>query len=278
MFRYVLAFLFSTVISCAAFGQTQNPIRVLCGGKAYTDSKGQQWQADYGYNEGTAGSNSATISGTADPTLYHYGRWNGDAAVPLTYSFPVANGTYHVNLYFAETSTGMMQKGARIFNVRMQNQLIFSDLDVYSLAGADTALVKGADITVMNGQIEVELDGVVQNPKVNAIEILQTSAAPELKLNFLYPDGSAVTGNLLYNIVSSQITLSGTQPLQSGTATCYLFASPAALGLSGTFQVNLSLQDAAGHTLWQVNLALDPATVSIGAVQGSTLSVVVQKQ
>ena len=275
MKRIVTAVLFCIFVCLGASAQTQAPIRVLCGGPAYTDGKGNLWKADYGYNDGTTSANANTIAGTTDPTLFHYGRWNGVVATPLVYSFAVQNGTYHVNLYFAETSG--MTTGVRVFNVRMQGQLIFQNLDIYATAGANTALVKGADIAVSNGQLQVEFDNLVQNPKINAIEIVQTTTAPELKMSFVYPDGTPVAGKLNYQLTSTQLSMGGSEPLVNGTAACYMFTSPSALGLSGALQVNLNLQDTAGHTLWQINMALNPSTANLTAVMDSTLNVVVQK-
>jgi hypothetical protein len=275
--RIVAFFLFSFFVCLGASGQTQAPIRVLCGSKAYTDRKGNLWQADFGFNNGSTTSTTNLNAGTTDPTLFQFGRWNGVATTPLVYSFAVPHGTYHVNLYFAETTPSKILTGARVFNVRMQGQLIFQNLDVFAAAGANTALVKGADIAVTNGQLQIEFDNLVQNSKINAIEIVQTTTAPELKMSFVYPDGTPVAGTLNYRLSSTQLNMGGSAPLANGTAACYMFASPSALGLTGTIQVTLNLQDTAGHTLWQINMALDPLSANLTAVIGSTLSVVVQK-
>jgi hypothetical protein len=275
--RHSLFFLISLFVCLGVSAQKQAPIRVLSGGPAYTDRKGNLWHADYGYNVGTATSDTNPIAGTMDPALYHYGRYNSIASIPLVYSFAVPNGTYHVNLYFAESTPTDMSKGARVFNVRMQGQLIFQNLDIFAAAGANTALVKGADIAVTNGQLHIEFDSVVRNTKINAIEIVQTSTAPELKMNFVYPDGSPVAGTLNYQLKSTQLSVGGSAPLLNGAAACYMFSSPSALGLLGTVQVNVNLQDTGGHTLWQVNLGLDPSSANLTAVLGSTLNVVVQK-
>jgi hypothetical protein len=56
-----------------------------------------------------------------------------------------------------------------------------------------------------------------------------------------------------------------------------IFSNPSALGLSAQFQVNLSLTDTAGHTLWQFTIGMNPAQVNLGTVQSSALNVVVQK-
>jgi hypothetical protein len=275
--RSALFFLISFFVCLGASAQSQAPIRVLCGGKAYTDSKGNPWATDYGYNAGTPILNPVAVGGTTDPMLFHYGRWNGVTSAPMVYSFAVPNGTYHVNLYFEESTPTMMTVGARVFNVRMQGQLIFQNLDIFATAGANTALVKGADIAATNGQLQIEFDPVAHNTKINAIEIVQTSTAPELKMNFVYPDGTPVAGTLNYQLKTTLSSMGGSAPLLNGAAACYMFSSTSALGLAGPVQVSLNLQDTAGHTLRQINLALDPSTANFASVLDSTLNVMVQK-
>jgi len=255
----------------------QSAIRIKCGGPAYTDSKSQVWQADTDYNSGYVSSIPATISGTTDPKLYQTGRYTESSTKPLVYSFPVAAGSYHVNLYFAETYSAAQKVGGRVFNVKMQGNLVFQNLDVYATVGANTALVKSADIAVTDGKATIEFDGIVNTAKVNAIEITQSVGTPELKLNFLYPDGTPVSGTLNYNVATAGTTMGGSQPLASGQATCLLLASPQLLGLVGTMTVNLSLTDSAGHSLWQIALTLNPSSANFTNVQSSSLNVVVQK-
>lgn len=276
MNRIWIALGFLAVGSLPAAAQTA--IRVNCGGAAYTDAKAQVWKADSGYSSGYVSSIAANVAGTADQPLYQNGRYTESLSKPMIYSFPVAAGSYHVNLYFAETYSGAEKVGGRVFNVKMQGNLVFQNLDVYAAAGANTALVKGADIIVTDGTATIEFDSLVNNAKVNAIEITQTVSAPEMKLNFMYPDGTPVTGTLNYNVATTATTMKGTQPLTSGQATCLLVASPSLLGLVGTMTVNLSLTDTAGHTLWQIALALNPASANFTSVQSSSLNVVVQKQ
>ncbi|HKV61970.1 MAG TPA: malectin [Candidatus Acidoferrum sp.] len=255
----------------------QQPIRVNCGGPGYTDSKGQVWQADYDFNGGMLNPRTATITGTADPTLYQTGRKN-DVSVPTTkYNFPVANGNYHVNLYFAETYALDFKPGARVFNVKIQGNVAIPNLDVFAEAGANAALIKGVDVTVTNGALNLEFDNVVDNAKVNAIEILPGSSGPSLLLNFKYPDGTPVVGTLAYTVTSSLVSFQGNAPLNNGQAQCVIFANPSAMGLSALFQVALSLTDTAGHVLWQLSVGMNPAQVNIAAVQSSALNVVVQK-
>jgi hypothetical protein len=282
--KFTFIFLLAAAASLPAAAQTQAPIRIDCGGGSYTDSKGQLWQADTGYNSGRTAAVSVSVAGTTDPKLYQSNRYTSANNKALIYSFPVATGIYHVNLYFAETNPTMQVVGARVFNVKMEGDVIFQNLDIYAAAGANSALVKGANVIASDGQMTIELDSVVQSAEISAIEITQTVAMPPLRLTFVYPDGTPVAGSLNYQVVPTSGTaggaasLTGTQPLASGQATCLLLSSPQILGLTGALNVNLSLTDTAGHTLWQVVLTLDPSSANFAAVMNSTLQVIVQKQ
>ena len=255
----------------------QSPIRVNCGGASYTDSKGQVWQADTGFNGGAVSSISAVVRGTSDQALYQSGRNNPNFSAGMMYSFAVPNGQYHVNLYFAETYAPLQVKGARVFNVQMQGAAVFSNLDVFAEAGANAALVKGADVTVSNGQVSIEFDNLVEKAKIFAIEILPGVSGPSLLLNFKYPDGTPVAGTLGYAVSSSLLSFQGSAPLNNGQAQCVIYANHSALGISAQFTVNLSLTDTAGHVMWQFSVGMNPAQVNIGSVQSSALNVVVQK-
>jgi hypothetical protein len=279
-FLGIVSFIFLAVLPAAA--QTQQPIRVKCGGSALTDSKGQVWAADFGFDGGLVSKTTGAVSGTADPALFQGGRTAPDSG-SLHYNFPVSNGSYHVNLYFAELNKDDYSAGARLFNVLVQGSTYLSNFDIFATVGPGAALVRGEDITVSNGAVALEFDTVPghDRAKIIAIEILpgtSAASAPQLALNFVYPDGSPVAGTLNYTITTSQLKLGGNTPLVNGQATAVLYAAPQILGLAGQIQLNMSLTDTAGHTLWQIGMTLDSTSANIGGVQSSALSVVVQKQ
>jgi Malectin domain len=261
--------------------QTQQPIRVKCGGRALTDSKGQLWAADFGFDGGSVSLMSGPVAGTSDPALYQAGRLAPDSGV-LHYNFPVSNGTYHVDLYFAELASDDYRVGGRVFNVVLEGTQFLNNFDVFATVGAGKALIKGADVTVRNGAVNLEFDTVPghDRAKVLAIEIVPAAGpapAPQMALNFVYPDGTPVSGTLNYTVTTSQTKLSGNTPLTNGQATAVLYAAPQILGLAGQVQLNLSLTDATGHILWQVGMTFDSSNANISGVQSSALSVVVQK-
>jgi len=119
---------------------------------------------------------------------------------------------------------------------------------------------------------------VVDNAKINAIEILPGVSGPSLVLNFKYPDGTPVAGTLAYNRkflpwCRSRVLSHSTMARRS----CVIFANPSAMGISAQFQVALSLADTAGHVIWQFSIGNEPGASNLGAVQSSALNVVVQK-
>ena len=281
--RKALALTILALATCGMAHAQTTAIRVKCGGPAYSDSKGQAWSADMDFSGGLVSAVTGPVSGTTDPALFQDGRMPSDTA-PLVYTFPVANGSYHANLYFAELYSGDAFVGGRVFNVKVEGTTVLQNFDIFAAVGANTALIKGVDFAVTNGAATIELDNVPGHDrgKIAAIEILSnsttTGAQPSLTLNFTYPDATPVQGTLNYAVSSGTVKLSGAVPLQNGQATCMLFNSPSALGLSGQFNVTLSLTDNASHTLWQITLTMDPTNVSLTGVESSTLNVVVQKQ
>ncbi|MBS1839777.1 MAG: hypothetical protein JSS69_09420 [Acidobacteria bacterium] len=270
----------SVLVSMAcipAKAQNQPAVRVNCGGMAYTDAKGLAWQADNSYNGGNTSVVTTRITGTADPKLFQTDRYASSATKPIIYTFQVPSGSYHVNLYFAETFPGTQKVGARVFNVKVQGNQVFRNLDIYAAAGANAALVRGTDAVVTTGPLAIELDSVVQMAKINAIEITQSIATPLLSLNFTYPDGSPVEGTMNYKVTTAATSLSGNEPLKNGQATCMMVASPALLGLIGSMNVDVSLTDTVGNILWEITATMNPANANLASVQSSALTVVVQR-
>ena len=84
-------------------------------------------------------------------------------------------------------------------------------------------------------------------------------------------------GNLNYATSTSLLTIGGQLPLVNGQATCALVSSPAILSLVGQTQVALNLAGSASNMVWQISMGLNPANANLGAVQNSTLNIVLSK-
>lgn len=147
-------------------------IFINCGGNSYTDPDGITWEADKYFNTGETGSTPAAISATNKQTLYKSERYDLASGSNLQYNIPVTNGQYTLRLHFAETYSGTMSVGARVFDVKVEGSTKFNDLDIYAQAGAgDRALIKSTSVTVSDGFLTIEFVHVKQNPTISGIEI-----------------------------------------------------------------------------------------------------------
>ncbi|KAF0191334.1 MAG: fibronectin type III domain-containing protein [Gammaproteobacteria bacterium] len=150
-------------------------IRVNAGGSDYTDTAGNLWKADYGYNTGSAFSVADPVAGTGDDVLYQSERWDDPTGDELEYTFTVPNGHYLVNLRFMDQASRI---GWRVFDVQIEGRIALDKLDIYAEVGQLAALTKGMAVDVTDGQMNIRFLHVLQNPKIDAIEIIQLEQLP----------------------------------------------------------------------------------------------------
>ncbi|MFN8473406.1 MAG: malectin domain-containing carbohydrate-binding protein [Anaerolineae bacterium] len=165
---------FTKVVDNATVGAVevvpQAPVRINAGDGAYRDSSGQGWSGDTAFSGGTTSSTTANIAGTSDPRLYQTYRFGN-----FSYSVPVPNGNYQVNLKFAESY--WTTTGKRVFNVAINGQTVLSNFDVLSQAAPKTALDKSFPVTVTNGAVNIVFTTVADNAMVSAIEIVPSGGS-----------------------------------------------------------------------------------------------------
>jgi glutamine amidotransferase PdxT len=164
----------AVTVSNANLSSTGTTIRVNAGGPAYTDPSGNVWAADNGFSGGQIDVVSASIASTTTPALYQTSRWNNGT---LSYQFNVVNGTYTVNLKFAETY--FKSAGQRVFGVTINGAAALTNFDIVAAAGgANRAIDKATTVTVTGGVISIQIKSTVDDPQVNAIEILPQATTP----------------------------------------------------------------------------------------------------
>jgi len=166
--------------------------RVNCGGPDYKDHNGNLWLADRHQTDSKSwGSRSWTddfsgmpdffasqqrtfdiIKGTADGALFQTFRYGMDK---LKYEFPVADGTYQVELYFTEPwygiGGGMDCTGWRLFDVAINNKTVIKDLDIWKQAGVNATYKRTITAQVTGGKL------VVSFPNVSAGEAIISAIA-----------------------------------------------------------------------------------------------------
>jgi hypothetical protein len=156
--------------------------RINCGGDSYTDSYGQLWSQDnsrysHSWSEEFIAEGDTLLSpyqasqrttfdpihGTRDWTLFQSFRFGRHK---LSYEFPLADGDYRVELYFAEPwhGTGGSEKtdaeGLRLFDVAVNGETVINDLDLWAEAGHDGALRRVVNATVRGGKMTISFPEV----------------------------------------------------------------------------------------------------------------------
>lgn len=152
---------------------TKSVIRIKAGASAsFTDSSGNVWLAEQGFDGGDVIERDAStaIANTKDAGLYlseHYGMSSFSCAVP--------NGKYIAKLHFAETFEGISGAGERVFSFNVQGHE-FKDFDVFVKAGGSSrAYIETVPVEVTNGIFTITFTSNVENPQINAIEIVPQS-------------------------------------------------------------------------------------------------------
>jgi hypothetical protein len=144
-------------------------LRVDAGGPAYIDGGGRYFEADNGFTGGTTATSVYDVAGTTDDPLY-YSRRTGKN---FSYSHALANGTYTLSLYFAESTYTAV--GQRKFDVFAEGVQILNDFDIVQAAGAARkAVAKTFTVTVNDGRIDLRFAGVVGDALVSAISLMKT--------------------------------------------------------------------------------------------------------
>ena len=153
-------------------------IRIKAGlEQSLTDSKGIVWAADSGFDGGeTVDRPDLQVTGTDRPELYRAERYSMNS-----YSIKVPNGDYNLILHFSEDYDGLTAPTDRIFNYEVKDGDAASgktvkevkDFGPWKASGAQfKAYVDTVGITVTTGQITIRFTPQVENPQINAIEIV----------------------------------------------------------------------------------------------------------
>ncbi len=160
--------------------------RINCGGPDYRDRNGHIWAKDRKYEEGSWGWQSWGMDfadvedeigsfaeiydmpeNTEEAGLFQKFRYGRDR---LSYTFPVENGEYVVELYFMEPwygTAGENAKGWRLFDVSVNGETRLEKLDIWQEAGgAGKALKKRMTVTADKGKIQIAFPEIYSNQAV----------------------------------------------------------------------------------------------------------------
>ena len=143
---------------------------------------GPDWSSDNGFvtGGGTADWGSSvpfdsSVAPGTPPGIFRTERYGSQH-----WDFPVPDGTtVSVRLFFANQYDGTAQAGQRVFDVNIDGGPVeLSQYDIVAAAGATKLATMESIPVTSDGNIDIDFTNIVENPLINGIEILDTSAGP----------------------------------------------------------------------------------------------------
>lgn len=199
-------------------------------------------------------SNIDTIAGTDFDELYLTERSASSNLGDFNYAIPITNGTYTLNLHFAEifhSAPGGSSReiGARLFSVSAEQNQILADYDIIADVGSQTATVKTFTVQVEDEELNLEFTATEDRPKLSGLEI--------------FGDGSILQDStcLWNDLAPSQMAKVEAQSVRIGDK-LYVFAG----FLEGLFITDVTeIYDVATDT-WSLGAPMPTAVTHMGAV------------
>ncbi len=168
---------------------------VECAGDKI-DCSGDLWVGDHGFNQTSkanvcnigGGGESCVISGITTlfgcedeetEDIFQCSHSDPTPDPDLAWNLNVDDGTYLVNLFFANTYDGTTLVGDRVLDISFEGSVYYSAFDqVAAAGGSEIAVVRSAIVTVSDGNgLDIEFGRVQDSPSVQAIEVLGSDAS-----------------------------------------------------------------------------------------------------
>ena len=150
---------------------TNGVIRIKAGAnRPFTDSSGNVWQAELGFNGGGRTNRDANlpIANTKDPGLYRSEHFSMNS-----FTCDAPNGKYLAKLHFAETHQPFTHAGQRVFSFNVQGRE-FKDFDICEKAGGQNrAYIESVPLEVTNGKFSIAFTAKTDHPAINAVELVR---------------------------------------------------------------------------------------------------------
>jgi alpha-L-arabinofuranosidase len=110
--------------------------------------------------------------GTREPGLFRSEHYSMSG-----FSCKIPNGKYLAKLYFAETYSGIAGPGQRVFSFNVHGHE-FRDFDIWVKAGGfNRAYIETVPVEVTYGEFRITFTPQIENPTINAIEIIPQTAS-----------------------------------------------------------------------------------------------------
>ena len=161
---------------------------IVGSARQYSGASASSWTLD------------ASVPGTTPKGIFEHEYW-GDNAAGMGLEFgdgAFEDGLYAVRLYMGNGFAGTNDPGERIFDVSVEGELFRDDLDLSGTLGHRVGGMFEWRGTVDDGTLDIDFAHVVENPLINAVEIVRLDGAEPGTGSFEAPfatDGASMTMN-----------------------------------------------------------------------------------
>ncbi|MBS2938787.1 PKD domain-containing protein [Nocardioides sp. J2M5] len=120
----------------------------------------------------------ATVPASTPRQVFDTERWSPNDDPQMSWDLPVQAGLpIQVRLFLANRCTCTSAAGQRAFDVSLEGQVVLDDLDLVAAAGDQRGTMRSFDLT-SDGNVDLDFSHVVENPLVNAIEVVRRDLPP----------------------------------------------------------------------------------------------------
>jgi len=170
----------------------------------------------------------AYVDETVFDQLFAQERYDVPNAPEMEFVVPVVNGDFVVNLYVGNSFEFADQIGDRIFDINIEGVLVEDNLDLIAQFGHEVGGMLSYPITVTDGEVNILFIHDVENPIINAIEILSVdNSNPTLTLS-----GISNQINDVNDAVNLTASATGGDPGES--ISYYIAGQPAGVSINET--------------------------------------------
>jgi hypothetical protein len=119
-----------------------------------------------------------SVPRSAPAALFSTERYDPSGGDEMVWNLPVPPGRHvRVRLYLSDRCPCTYTAGKRVFDVTLDGTTVLNDWDANAMVGHNTATVRSFDVT-SDGSITIGFIHQVENPTVDAIEVIDLDANP----------------------------------------------------------------------------------------------------
>ncbi len=135
----------------------------------------------------------AYIDAATFNSLFANERFDDPADDEMTFTVPLTNGDYVVNIFMGNSFSGTSMPGQRVFDLEIESTVVDTDIDLAARFGNLSGGMLSYPVNVSDGEMNITfLHGLIENPLVDAIEIYQEDTAAPLMITPIGDQVSAV--------------------------------------------------------------------------------------